>query len=377
MHLVDTTMFFAPQSGGVKRYLLAKQHWLRSRQPSVQHTLLVPGQQSAIARCGLETVAAPSLPLSQGYRFPVRGTAWMQRLIELRPDLIEAGDPYRLAWVVLDAAQKLGVPALAFYHSDICRMLSSRLGAWTRYPVQRYLRALYQEFSVIVAPSCVMASKLKSLGVSRVVLQPLGVDTALFSPDKRDPGLRRELGVADSTCILVFAGRFAHEKNIPVLIETARRLGRRFHLLLIGARQAARPEANVTMLPYQPQGLVLARYFASADALIHAGENETFGLVVAEAMACGLPVIGVDSGAVPEVVDASAGILVPRAKSDLLAQGVQALFEQDFQQKGRQARARVERHYSWGQVLENLFSLYGRILGMPKAQAEEGQRAFQ
>src|SRR5690625_1366311 len=105
MHLVDTTMFFAPQSGAVKRYLLAKQHWLRSRQPSVQHTLLVPGQQSAIARCGLETVAAPSLPLSQGYRFPVRGTAWMQRLIELRPDLIEAGDPYRLAWVVLDAAQ--------------------------------------------------------------------------------------------------------------------------------------------------------------------------------------------------------------------------------------------------------------------------------
>src|SRR5690625_1524585 len=300
MHLVDTTMFFAPQSGGVKRYLLAKQQWLRVHHPSVRHTLLIPGPAQAPLHDGRTSVAAMPLPFSHGYRLPLRGRRWRQRLLELKPSLIEAGDPYRLAWTVLDVAWALGIPAIAFYHSDISRMLSSRLGGWATRPAQRYLRALYQDFDTVVAPSRIMAAKLEDIGISQVVLQPLGVDTALFSPERRDPRLRHELGIASSTHLLIYAGRFSYEKNIPTLIDTARRLGPEFHLLLIGAKKASRPERNVTMLPYQPQGLLLARYIASADALIHAGDSETFGLVIAEAMACGLPVVGVDSGAVPE-----------------------------------------------------------------------------
>lgn len=377
MHLVDTTMFFAPQSGGVKRYLLAKQQWLVAQYPSIRHTLLIPGPRDTPVHEGTATVAALPLPFSHGYRFPLRSGPWRRRLVEMKPSLIEAGDPYRLAWAVLDAAQTLGIPALAFYHSDISRMLSSRLGAWTRGPMERYLRSLYQQFDVVVAPSRLMASKIEALGVSEVVLQPLGVDTALFHPARRDPLLRQELGIPVSSHILVFAGRFAHEKNIPVLMETARRLGPEFHLLLIGATRAGRPEPNVTMLPYQPQGLALARYIASADAMIHAGENETFGLIVAEAMACGLPVVGIDAGAVPEVVDPDTGVLVPRASSDLLAQGVRALFEQDVNHMGQMARARVERQYSWNQVLGSLLALYARLTGLSEGAIREHQRAFQ
>lgn len=377
MHLVDTTMFFAPQSGGVKRYLLAKQQWLMAQYPNVRHTLLVPGPRSALAHEGMATVAALPLPFSQGYRFPLRGEPWRRRLVEMEPSLIEAGDPYRLAWTVLDAAQAQGIPALAFYHSDISRMLSSRLGAWTRRPMERYLRALYQEFDTVVAPSRLMASKIEALGVPRVMLQPLGVDTALFHPQRRDPQLRQELGIPVSAHILVFAGRFAPEKNIPALMETAKRLGPEFHLLLIGAKRSGRPESNVTVLPYQPQGLALARYIASADAMIHAGDNETFGLIVTEAMACGLPVVGIDSGAVPEVVGPDTGVLVPRASGDLLAQGVRALFEQDVNRMGRTARARMERQYSWDQVLRSLFALYERLMGLSEETIRERQRVFQ
>lgn len=376
MHLVDTTMFFALQSGGVKRYLLAKQQWLKKHHPNIRHTLLVPGPRNTPVHEGIGRVAAMPLPFSEGYRFPLRTMPWRKRLLELCPDLIEVGDPYRLPWAALDASQRLGIPALAFYHSDIGRMLSSRLGNWAERPTQRYLRGLYEGFDAVVAPSKIMASRLEAMGVGKVVLQPLGVDTTLFHPGRRDPKLRQELGIPVSSHVLVFAGRFAHEKNIPILIETAKRLGPDFHLLLIGANRASQPEPNIRILPYQPQEHVLARYIASSDAMIHAGDSETFGLVVAEAMACGLPIVGIDSGAVPEVVDSSVGVLVPRASSDLLAQGVRALFEQDVGRLGQAARARIQQQYSWNQVLGSLFGLYERLIGAPKAVAEEEQRAF-
>lgn len=375
MHIVDTTMFFAPQSGGVKRYLMAKQQWLRAR-TNVLHTLVVPGPADAEPRDGIAYVSAPPLPFSGGYRFPLRPRPWSERLIQLSPDLIEAGDPYCVPWAALTAAQALGVPALAFHHSDLSRLLSSRLGGWAAGPTERYLRNLYKDFDAVIAPSRIMMSKLEAIGVAHAVLQPLGVDTELFNPGRRDDRLRAELGLPASTRLLVFAGRFSHEKNIPALVDALRLLGPAYHLLLIGGERVARPEPNVTFLPYQGQGPALARYIASADAMVHGGDSETFGLVVAEAMACGLPVVGVDAGAVPELVDESVGALVPRASGDLLAQAVRALFERDLEVLGRQARQRVESRYSWNQVLTNLLGLYARTVGIPCAEAGERERVL-
>lgn len=373
MHVVDTTMFFAPQSGGIKRYLLAKQSWLAAH-TQVRHTLLVPGPVTSPARNGIATVATPFLlPFSGGYRLPLRPSPWKQCLLELAPDIIEAGDPYVGAWAAADTAQALGVPVVAFHHSDVGRLLGSRVGGWATRPTQAYLRALYKKFDMVAAPSHVMMSKLEGIGIRRIVLQPLGVDTDLFNPCRRDPELRRELDLPASTRLLVFAGRFAREKNIPALLDAIRRLGPAYHLLLIGGNRSGRPERNVTLLPYQGQGSVLARYLASADALVHAGDNETFGLVLAEAMACGRPVVGVNAGAVPEIVDSSVGVLVPRARGDLLAEGVQALFEQDIDLLGQQARRRVESRYSWDQVLQRMLALYRRLAGVPEPAAGESQ----
>jgi alpha-1,6-mannosyltransferase len=363
MHIVDITMFFARESGGVKRYLLEKQQWLRT-QTSARHTLLVPGAATTREQDGIAYVKSPPLPFSGGYRFPLRQNPWKRQLLDLAPDLIEAGDPYVVPWAAADAARELGVPAVAFHHSDVTRLLSSRLGGWSAGPINRYLRALYERFDLVIAPSRIMASKLEAIGVTHTALQPLGVDTQLFHPSRHDPGLRGELGLSADTRLLVFAGRFSHEKNIPALIGAFRRLGRGYHLLLIGGSRRGRPAPNVTLLPYQGRGTDLARYIASADAMVHAGDSETFGLVVAEAMACGRPVVGVDSGAVPELVDAAVGVLVPRARSRQLAEGVQALYESDLTAMGARARQRVEAHYSWDQVLRNLLVLYARLTGV-------------
>lgn len=361
MHLADTTMFYAPQSGGVKRYLLAKRNWLAT-QGGVKHTLLIPGERSAPPVDGIATVAAPPLPFSGGYRFPLRPEPWRQQLLRLEPDLIEAGDPYVSAWASCSAAQQLGVPAVAFHHSDLERLLRLRFGGWTGRPTQRYLRALYAEFDAIAVPSRIMQEKLEAIGVQRTVLQPLGVETDLFHPSRHDPHLRRELGLPDAIRLLAFAGRFAKEKNIPTLIEAVRRLGMDYHLLLIGGKSAGRPAPNVTQLPYQGQAELLARYLASVDVVVHAGDMETFGLVLAEGMASGRPVVAVNAGAAPELVDSEVGLLVPQAKPAWLAEGIEAIFQQDIEQLGQRARLRAVSRYHWPHVLQSLLALYQRLL---------------
>lgn len=353
-------MFFAPQSGGVKRYLLAKRDWL-SRHTELTHTLLVPGKRTALEAGGISTVASPPLPASGGYRFPLRAAPWRRALVALAPDLIEAGDPYRVPWAALAAAEQRGVATVAFYHSDLPRMLSARVGGWSAPYIRKYLRRLYARFDLVLAPSRVMLSKLAEIGVEHTALQRLGVDTRVFNPGRRDPELRARLGLAPETRLAVFAGRFSQEKHIDQLVAAFRQLGAGYHLLLVGGRRAARLAPNISLYPYQGEGEILARLIASSDFMVHAGDSETFGLVAAEAMACGLPVLGIDAGAIPELVDSEVGLLVQRPNAAELAAGIQALCEQDLAALGAAARARVERCYSWDPVLRSLTATYAGL----------------
>jgi alpha-1,6-mannosyltransferase len=357
MHLVDTTMFFAARAGGVQRYLSAKRAWL-GRHSGVRHTIVAPGEEDGEARPGITTLRIRSRFRPYGFPFPLRLSAWRRQLVRLRPDLIEAGDPFTPAWAALRAGQALGVPVAAFYHSDLVRLVGTRLGPAAEWAAARYVRELYREFDLVMAPSRYVAAKLRDIGLDRVVHQPLGVDSEMFHPARRDPGLRRALGLPDETRLLVFAGRFAHEKNLPLLLAAFRKLGPRYHLLLVGGGMEISPQSNVTVLDFQTKEAKLARLMASCDALVHAGAQETFGLVVLEAMACGLPVVGVAAGGVAELVGEHQGVLVKPCSAGALAEGVEAVYALQREALGARARAAVERRYSWDCVMQSLLALY-------------------
>ena len=361
MHVADITMFYTPQSGGVRTYLAAKHHAL-SATPGVRHSILVPDAVAAEDE-GIHTVPALPIPFGHGYRFPLRTEPWRKRLVELRPDVIEAGDPYRLPWAALAAGDKLGVPVVGFYHSDLTRLVRMRFGHAAGRFADRYVRRLYPHFDLTLAPSRVMADYLDSAGIPRVVVQPLGVDTERFHPRRRDATVRRDLGLPDRTRLLIFAGRSAREKNIPLLLETLGRLGAPYHLLLVGPGMPVHGlPSNVTTLAGYHDGAVLARWLASADAFIHAGTQETFGLVVLEAMASGLPVIGTTFGAVAELVTPSTGILSERASARALAEATETLFSLDPVAMGHIARARVAANRSWDIIFRQLFAHYARLI---------------
>lgn len=362
--LVDTTMLFAPRSGGVKRYLLAKRAWFAEHRRGVRHTLVVPGPETQRAEPGVVTIAAVRLPFGDGYRCPASFRKWADHLMALRPDVIEAGDPYGPGHAALEVRERLGVPVVAFCHSDPAALAALHVGAWAEPPVRRRWARLIRRFDRVIAPSRHIAERLDDAGVFGVVVQPLGVDVDTFRPDRADPaGLRAELGLAPSTRLLVFAGRPAREKNIEAILDAAARLGPDYHLLLVGAGAGARPQDNATFLDYRRDPHEVARILASCDAFVHANDREPFGLVVLEALACGLPVVGVESGGVSELVDEAVGQLARRPTGEALAEAIEALFARDLAAVGAAARERAVTRHGWSCTFESLSALYAELTG--------------
>jgi alpha-1,6-mannosyltransferase len=102
---------------------------------------------------------------------------------------------------------------------------------------------------------------------------------------------------------------------------------------------------------------------ASADALLHAGDQETFGLVILEAMASGIPVVAVAAGAFNEIVHEDCGLLCTPDNPQAMANAVRQLFAEGCQQRGAKARRHVERHYAWDSVVNSLLGHYYSVLG--------------
>lgn len=360
-HLVDATMFWSPTGGGVRRYLLAKRAWLQRHR--WRHTIVAPGVRGH----GFADAGGLPLPFTGGYRLPLARAAAAQQLVALDPDLIEVGDPYRLAWAALDAGQRAGVPTLAFCHSDIVALAARLAGG--RGPLaraaargaERYMRHVYRRFDAVLAPSRAIAERLQDLGLWRVMQQPLGVDTEVFHPRQRDPNWRGTLGLPASRKLLLYAGRFAPEKNLQTLADAVQLLGPDHLLVCVGAGPTPPRGAQVRVLPHVPNSQLLARLLASADAFVHAGDQESFGLAALEAMACGAPVIVRRAAGLAELVDGDAGFGVDSNRAADWAEAIAAVFATDTTPWRERARARAMAH-DWNIVLPALLDRYRRLV---------------
>lgn len=359
MHVVDTTVFFSPTSGGVKRYLTAKHAWYGAHTPW-RHSLLVPGEREEFAPGGISTLRGIRVPGTFNYRLPLDPHRWSAMLAALEPDLIEVGDAFHPAWCAAQVAQRRGIPLVAFFHSNLPQLVRQRMGSMIGGGFTRYVRWLYARFDAVLAPSRFMRDYLHDLGVARVICQPLGVDVDTFNPSQRTLDVRRELGLADDTRLLVYAGRFSGEKNLPVLFAALARLGKPYHLLLIGGGEEKAFAPNVTAMPYRRDSGELARWIASCDALVHAGTRETFGLVIVEALACGRPVIATRAGAVPELVDDRVGALAAPDDPASFAAAIASLYDRDIEALGRAARERALR-LSWTQAFQAQLATYATL----------------
>ncbi len=368
MHLVDLTLFYTPENGGVKTYLTAKAKWL-AKFSGIQHSMVVPRPKHDSYGPGLIGVPSMVLPFMHGYRMP-RSIKFAETILSnLQPDCIEVGDPFHFAWAALEIKKRTNVPIVAFYHSDLPQSIGLRLGKHAERAAMKYLSNLYRQFDLVLSPSIDMAQKLRDNGISRVRHQPLGVDTSLFSPACRNHDLRARLALPRNTRLLVCASRFAKQNNLPLLIKSVEQLGPPYHLLLIGSGAQPPKSKQISVFPSQQEVHTLATLMASCDLFVDPGLRDNCGSVVLKAMACGLPVVGVASGGMAELVDDKTGILVKPGDADELTKGIRHVYKRGIGELGINARRKAVQHYDWNHLMPQLMAHYVSLI------ASTGQRA--
>ncbi len=386
MKICDVTQFYSPVSGGVKRYIHEKIRYLRAHTGDA-HLLIVPGERDERReedRCTVCTVRSPLLSRKSRYRALVRLGALDAILERERPDVIECGDPYQVAWRTAGTARALGIPTLAFYHSHFpeaylrgaARWLGSRGARRVMEGAQCYVRALYNGFGATLVPSPGLATLLREWGVENVQPVDLGVDTATFCPAlgsglEERAATRAELGLppAGERLLLFYAGRLAAEKNTRTLFQAFERLHRarpgRFHLLVVGdglqrrhVRSLQAGTGEVTWLPYCADSARLARLYRSADLFVHPGVQETFGLAALESQACGTPVVGIRGSYMDRIICHDQSCWAGENSPAALAEAVAAMAESDLRAAGESAGREVRARYAWEAVFSRLFEIY-------------------
>ena len=392
MKLCDLTQFYSPLSGGVKRYVHEKIAFIRETLPDDEHLLIIPGDKTEMIeeeRSRIYSIHSPLLSRTSRYRALLNLRAIDEILERERPDLIECGDPYQVAWKAIAAGRAFRMPVVGFYHSHFpeayLRSASKYLGqSATRIVMagaRNYVRKLYSQFDATLVPSERLARTLEEWGVSNVRAVSLGVNARVFQPQPPDRNATRNaLGIPVNRKLLLYIGRLAAEKNTSALFASFRLLSQRrpgvFHLLVVGdgsqrsqVQELQDGNESVSWLQYCTDSHQLARFYRAADLFVHPGIQETFGFVALESQACGTPVVGIRGSYMDRIIFHDQRSWARANTPEALADAIEDLCHEELQTIGRQAAREAEEQHAWPTVFERLFCIYREVCANYKEAA--------
>jgi glycosyltransferase involved in cell wall biosynthesis len=297
------------------------------------------------------------------------GTNVSAHLAEFHPDLVHVVNPVSLGVAGLLQARRLGLPVVASYQTDIPGFAARWGFGVLSEPLWSYLRWIHNQANLTLCPSRITQLELAARGFERLAIWSRGVDKQRFHPQRRSEEWRQRLSGGDTQApLLLFVGRLAREKRIDWLRMVLDKLPGT-HLAIVGDGPV-RPElehlfagAPVTFTGYLG-GLDLAHAYASADAFVFPSANETFGNVVLEAMASGLPVIAARSGGPLDFVQhGETGLLFEPEDQRALVSAVRRVLSDHAlaHQLGAAARAHAESR-SWAAQFEGLLHAYQAVI---------------
>ena len=270
------------------------------------------------------SVCVPSLPLPTrtAYRLVVPLLDRRQRERVKSLSIIHTHSPFITGWMGVRYARQLSLPLVFTYHTQLeeyAHYLPFER-ATTRRAASTLTRTYANLAQTVIVPTPAMEDRLRSLGViAPIVVIPSGIDVAHFAGGKRSAALRARLGAGEGTPLVLLVSRLAKEKNIALAIEALAALrDTEARLVLAGegperaalvaAARGAGIDDRVHFLGHVPREQ-LPELYASCDAFCFPSVTETQGIVLAEALVAGLPVVAVDTPQTRDVL-CGAGLLV-------------------------------------------------------------------
>jgi glycosyltransferase involved in cell wall biosynthesis len=371
LRLTLVTETFPPEVNGVARTLGRWVDTFRDRGHRVQ--VIRPRQPQEPA--APELVHGMPVPLYPQLRFGIAGPLRLRSIMDrATPDLVHIATEGPLGWAALFAAHTLNVPVASSFHTNFDHYAAHYgLGTLERI-LFTCLRWFHNSTATTLVPSQATRRRLLADGIERVEIWSRGVDGQAFHPCHRDPELRRSLGLGPDDVLILYVGRLASEKNLTALLTAYAQLRQqlppersaRLKLALVGdgplaAQLQLSPPPGV-ILAGERHGTDLARWYASGDVFAFPSCSETFGNVVLEAQASGLPVVGFDTQGVNErVAHGTDGFLVPMQSS--MAPALQQLCDDAEQRRrfGRAARAKAKAQ-DWKPIFDKLEQTYLRLV---------------
>lgn len=357
------TESFLPKVDGVSKTSYLTVRYLQETGRDV----LVFGPDTAVPSVGLsEVVSLPSLtiPAASETRMALPIPYIAKRLQEFKPDLIHLASPALMTVTGMAVGRELNIPVVANYQTDLPGYLEHYGFPILSEPLRGWLRYLHNGCHINLVPSKMVGAELKKHGFRRLRVWGRGVNVERFNPKHFSQAMRDRLlnGRNASSLLALFVGRLANEKHVELLRDVADIPN--VALTIIGdghmreelERLFAGTGTYFTGYMYKDE---LATAFASADTFFFAGSNETFGQVVQEAMAAGLPTVVTNRGAVGELVqEGKTGFVVEHhrrafaEKASLLANNRTLLAEMSGQ-----ARAVAETR-PWSTLMSELEGYY-------------------
>ncbi len=406
MKTMHFTNSWHENSGGVATFYRALIKEANRRQQQIR--LVVPAAQDRIEEVGefgrIYHVQAPPTPFNSDYRaiypsqFLFRGSKLQEILIAERPDLVEISDKYTLNYLGILLRLRL-MPAVDFRPivvGNSQERMDDNVGVYLEsLPFARRFCSIYMKwlyfpfFDHHIANSEYTAAELKPAAQGQLVprgtwIRSMGVDLAHLSPQRRSAGLRRRLlqncGASEESVLLLYAGRLAPEKNLPLLFNLLAHLGkdrdRDYRLLVVGdgiersqweQKCSREMQGRAFFLGHIKDKNVLADLYANCDVFVHPNPREPFGIAPLEAMASGLPLVAPNIGGVSSYANLENAWTV---NGDVIsfAEAIQEITtnRQLLIEKTRKALAIAER-YRWEIVAASFLDFYESLGGMIEA----------
>ncbi|MDQ0196610.1 glycosyltransferase family 4 protein [Paenibacillus wynnii] len=377
MRLAIFTDTFLPQTNGVARTLYRLTEHLNQR--GIEHLLFTPKSAPE------GTYADPIRPIASipFFMYPECRLALpnmasiRSELNAFQPDLLHMATPFNIGLCGLRYAHKHGLPHVASYHTHFDRYLEYYRMKRIVPLYWKYMNWFHRSCDATFAPSSETLDTLRHQGFDHLKLWSRGIDCQLYTPQKRSNDVRERYGIT-APLLLLFVGRIAPEKDISTLELAMQKLPESMHSQVhwlvvgdgpLGSDLRTRVPLNVTFTGYK-HGEELAQLYASADLFVFPSSTETFGNVVLEAMASGLPVIAANAGGVTDlVVSGRTGILVKPRCADAIVREILNWINRREQLAvmGLEGR-RLALSRSWENIFDGLISDYEEIIDIKRTQ---------